>query len=224
MLTSAEENYLKAILKLSDKHGRVTTAELGKHLNVSSPTVNSMARKLASKELVQYRKYQPIVITAKGKKHALNILRRHRLTEMFLFEKMGFSWDQVHEIAEQIEHIQSTAFFDRMEELLNYPSFDPHGSPIPDKEGNLPERKLQILSSCKPNTNWKLTALADTSKEFLDFLTSRNMYIGSGITLLAVEPFDKSMLIRCNGKDEFMLSSKACNALLVEAEKKPENG
>jgi DtxR family transcriptional regulator, Mn-dependent transcriptional regulator len=221
MLTSVEENYLKAIYKLSDKDGKVNTVDLGKHLNVSSPTVNSMARKLASKELVEYNKYKPITITEKGRKLSLSVLRRHRLTEMFLTEKMGFDWDKVHEIAEQIEHIKSAAFFDRMEELLNHPRFDPHGSPIPDKEGKLPELNLQTLCSCKPKTSCLLTALADTSKESLNFLSSRNMFIGSHITVLSIEPFDGSMMIRLNNKDELTLSKKVCNVLLVEAEKKP---
>lgn len=221
MLTSAEENYLKAIYKLCDEDGKVNTVELGKHLHVSSPTVNSMARKLAGKELVEYKKYQPITITEKGKKLSLYVLRKHRLTEMFLTEIMGFAWDKVHEIAEQIEHIQSPDFFDRMEELLNHPSFDPHGSPIPDKDGKLPERKLHTLCSCKPGTTCSLAALADTSKEFLNFLSVRNMGIGSQITVLSIEPFDHSMVIRCNDNTEHTLSNKVCKALLVEKEKRP---
>lgn len=221
MLTSAEENYLKAIYKLCDEDGKVNTIDLGKHLNVSSPTVSSMVRKLSCKGLVDYRKYQPITITEKGEKVSLYVLRKHRLTEMFLTEIMGLAWDKVHEIAEQIEHIQSPAFFDRMEELLNHPRFDPHGSPIPDKDGNLPERKLHTLSSCIPETSCTLAALADTSKDFLTFLSARNMGIGSHITVLSVEPFDGSMAILCDQKDEIILSKKVCNALLVEKEKKP---
>lgn len=222
MLTSAEENYLKAIYKLSDEKGRVNTADISQYLNVKPPTVNSMARKLAQKNLVIYQKYQPITITNLGKEVSLSVIRRHRLTEMYLAEKMGFDWDKVHEIAEQIEHIKSPAFFDRMEELLDFPSFDPHGSPIPDKEGNLPERKLQTLCDCEPNTSWKLTALVDTSKDFLNFLSARNMFIGSRITVLSVEPFDGSMMIRCNQKSEITLSQKVCNALLVEPQNETE--
>ncbi len=216
MLTSVEENYLKAIYRLSDKDGRVNTVELGKHLNVSSPTVNSMARKLASKELVEYKKYQPITITEKGKKLSLSVLRRHRLTEMFLSEKMGFTWDKVHEIAEQVEHIQSQAFFDRMEELLNFPSFDPHGSPIPAKDGKIPVRNLQPLSSGSAGTSWHLSALANTSKDFLNFLSVRNISIGSHLTIVSIEPFDESMVVQCNQKEKLTLSKKVCDALLVE--------
>ena len=136
MNSLAEENYLKALFNLSNGTGVVNVNELSKHLNIKMPTVTSMMKKLAAKNLVHYESYKPLKLTDLGKKEAAAIIRKHRLMEMFLVEKMGFGWEQVHDIAEQIEHIQSPLFFEKMDELLGYPKVDPHGSPIPDKEGN----------------------------------------------------------------------------------------
>ena len=132
MFSSIEENYLKALYNLSDEEGEVSTLALSQSLEIKMPTVNSMMKKFYTKGLVYYQSYKPIRLTEKGKKEAALILRKHRLTEMYLVEKMGFSWEDVHEIAEQVEHIHSEKFFNKMDELLDYPKFDPHGSPIPD--------------------------------------------------------------------------------------------
>ena len=133
MNSSIEENYLKALFHLS-KNGEeeVAVKDLSERLNIKMPTVNSMMKKLAEKELVHYTSYKPLRLTQKGLIKAALIVRKHRLTEMFLVEKMDFGWEEVHEVAEQIEHIQSPLFFDKMDQMLNYPRFDPHGSPIPD--------------------------------------------------------------------------------------------
>ena len=137
MNSLVEENYIKALFHLSENgQGEVNVKDLSKHLSIKMPTVNSMMKKLSEKELVIYETYKPLRLTDKGILKASLIVRKHRLTEMFLVDKMGFGWEQVHEVAEQIEHIQSPLFFDKMDELLNFPKIDPHGSPIPDKEGN----------------------------------------------------------------------------------------
>ncbi len=216
MLTITEENYLKTIFLLSNTEAEINMADLSRRLNVSAPTVNSMVKKLCEKGYILYEKYQPIIITEQGKKNAKGIIRRHRLTEMFLVEKMGFKWGNVHEIAEQIEHIKSPVFFDRMEELLEFPMFDPHGSPIPDKQGKITERKLKKLSDCKKEDTVKLTALGFTSKRFLDFLSKRQLCLGLTIKVIDIESFDGSMTVSYKNHENEVLSKTACERLLVE--------
>ncbi len=143
MNSLTEENYLKALLSLSDDSGEVNVAAISKRLGIKMPTVTSMMRKLAGKHLVDYKRYRPLRLTEKGKKEARLIIRRHRLTELFLVEKMGFGWEEVHEIAEQLEHIQAKEFFERMDTILGFPKIDPHGRPIPDKDGKI--RSSQFL-------------------------------------------------------------------------------
>ena len=137
MISLSEENYLKAIFHLADKENTVTINEISKFLDVKMPSVNNMMKKFAEKNWVRYESYKPLKITDSGKKQAALVVRKHRLTEMFLVEKMNFGWENVHEIAEQLEHIHSDTFFDKMDEILNFPKYDPHGEPIPDKDGNI---------------------------------------------------------------------------------------
>src|ERR1039457_2504409 len=137
MISLTEENYLKVLYNLSNEAGEVNVNEISKGLKIKMPTVTSMMKKLAEKKLVHYESYKPLRLTAMGKKEAGLIIRKHRLTEMFLVEKMGFGWEGVHDIAEQIEHIKSPEFFEKMDGLLGYPKIDPHGSPIPDKNGRM---------------------------------------------------------------------------------------
>ena len=150
MASPAEENYLKALYALDNSKEKISLSDLSKLLKVSLPTSNSMIKKLEGQGFVNYEKYKPIRLTAKGKKAAAMVLRKHRLTEMYLVEKMGFGWEEVHEIAEQVEHISSSIFFERMDELMGFPRFDPHGSPIPDKDGKIEVGNFDKLSQCKP--------------------------------------------------------------------------
>ncbi|HET9052729.1 MAG TPA: metal-dependent transcriptional regulator, partial [Cyclobacteriaceae bacterium] len=150
MYSQTEENYLKALFNLAQDNGEAGVNELSKLLNIKMPTVSSMMKKLAEKKLVHYESYKPLRLTEKGKKEAALIIRKHRLTEIYLVEKMGFGWDQVHAIAEQVEHIKSPAFFARMDELLEFPRIDPHGSPIPDRNGKLERVSFGKLSDGKP--------------------------------------------------------------------------
>lgn len=147
--TLTEENYLKALFHLVDNEGKVTINELSKFLGVKMPSVNNMMKKFADKKWVIYETYKPLVVTDSGKREAALVVRKHRLTEMFLVKKMNFGWENVHEIAEQLEHVHSKVFFDKMDEILDYPKFDPHGEPIPDKDGNIIAQDLQKLSACK---------------------------------------------------------------------------
>lgn len=150
MASPTEENYLKALFSLSIETGTITVSDLGLRLNVSIPTVNSMIRKNYTIR-DSHEKYRPITLTSKGKEAAL-VIRKHRLTEMYLVEKMGFGWEQVHEIAEQMEHIDSPMLFQRMDELLGRPTIDPHGSPIPDDKGRVEWKSYEKLSECKTSS------------------------------------------------------------------------
>lgn len=215
MISLTEENYLKAIFHLINAENTVTINELSKFLNVKMPSVNNMMKKFAEKGWVIYESYKPLKITDSGKKQAALVVRKHRLTEMFLVEKMNFGWENVHEIAEQLEHIHSETFFDKMDELLNYPKYDPHGEPIPDKEGNIIAQDLKKLSSCEIGEQAIFTAVTITDDDFLSFLNEKKLVLGKEIKVLNIEKFDKSMLIKVQ-EEEIVLSKMVCDKILVK--------
>lgn len=219
MISITEENYLKALYNLSKESGGVNVNELSKALKIKMPTVTSMMKKLAAEKLVHYESYKPLRLTEKGKKEAALIIRKHRLTEMFLVEKMGFGWEDVHDIAEQVEHIQSPEFFEKMDDLLGYAKIDPHGEPIPDKSGRMESKQYIKLSECKAGDTIKLSALINTSVEFLKFLNSREMHLGLNIKIKSVEPFDKTMIVSYGKRTSETLSHTVCERLLVEKQK-----
>ncbi|WP_313255361.1 metal-dependent transcriptional regulator [Empedobacter sp.] len=197
MNSLVEENYLKALFHLSENgKGEVNVKDLSKHLEIKMPTVNSMMKKLAEKELVIYESYKPLRLSDKGILKASLIVRKHRLTEMFLVDKMGFGWEQVHEIAEQIEHIQSSIFFDKMDELLNFPKLDPHGSPIPDKNGKIEINNYKKLAEFKEGDKVEICAVIGSSDEFLKYLNSKNIHLNDEIEIISVEDFDGTMKVK----------------------------
>lgn len=214
MISLTEENYLKAIFHLMNTDNTVTINELSKILTVKMPSVNNMMKKFAEKGWVIYESYKPLKITDSGKQAAL-VVRKHRLTEMFLVEKMNFGWENVHEIAEQLEHIHSETFFDKMDELLNYPKYDPHGEPIPDKEGNIIAQDLKKLSNCKIGESVVFTAVTITDEDFLNFLNKNNLVLGKEIKVLSIEKFDKSMHVKIQ-EEEILLSHMVCDKILVK--------
>ena len=216
MYSYTEENYLKALFNLANEMGEVSANELSKHLKIKMPTVNSMMKKLAEKKLVNYESYKPFKLTEKGKKEAGLIIRKHRLTEMFLVEKMDFGWEQVHTIAEQIEHLKSPEFFEKMDQMLGYPSIDPHGSPIPDKNGKIEWKKYEKLSDCLPGQTVTLSAVIHTTDDFLKFLNSRKLQLGTQMKIKNKEVFDGSMEVIYAGKKLETLSATVCERLLVE--------
>jgi len=216
MISQTEENYLKAMFGLTNCRGEITVNELSKHLSIKMPTVNGMMKRLSEKRLVHYESYKPLKLTDEGKKLAALVIRKHRLTEMYLVEKMEFGWEEVHMIAEQIEHIQSPEFFDKMDELLGYPKHDPHGSPIPDKNGNIKSRKLFRLSECASGDTVTLAAIADSSKELLQFLNVRDIKLGVPLTIESIESFDKNMSIRMSDDKTYIFSHLITEKLLVE--------
>ncbi|MGV0831270.1 metal-dependent transcriptional regulator [Empedobacter brevis] len=216
MNSLVEENYLKALFHLSGNGGgEVNVKDLSKHLEIKMPTVNSMMKKLAEKDLVIYESYKPLRLSDKGILKASLIVRKHRLTEMFLVEKMGFGWEQVHEIAEQIEHIQSPLFFDKMDELLNYPKLDPHGSPIPDKYGNVEMINYKKLSEFQEGDVVEICAVTGSSDEFLKYLNSKNIQLNDKIKIITIEDFDGTMTVEfIENKDVETFSSHVTSRLL----------
>lgn len=216
MISQTEENYLKAAYFLTNTKNEINLSELSKSLNVSKPTVNSMVKKLCEKGFLDYQKYKPVILTPQGKKEAALIIRNHRLTEMYLVEKMHFGWEEVHEIAEQLEHLRAPEFFDRMDELLNFPTHDPHGSPIPNKDGEIIESNYIKLCLCKEGQKVKLSGLLNSSKDFLVYLNERSLKIGSILDIKSIEPFDNTMIIAFEQEDNLNLSSMVCERILVE--------
>lgn len=214
MLSFTEENYLKVMFNLSRESGETSVNDLSKALNIKMPTVNSMVKKLDAKGLVSYQTYKPLRLTPEGEKMALAIIRKHRLTEMFLVEKMGFGWEEVHEVAEQIEHIHSPKFFAKMDEMLNYPTVDPHGSPIPDASGNIQWKAYETLSQFNPGDRLRLVAVTNSNEEFLKYLNSKNLTLNTEVEILAKEEFDQNMTVKFN-RETFVLSTKVTEKLLV---------
>lgn len=213
--TLTEENYLKALFHLVDANNKVTINELSKFLNVKMPSTNNMMKKFADKNWVIYETYKPLTVTSSGMREAALVVRKHRLTEMFLVEKMNFGWENVHEIAEQLEHVHSQVFFDKMDEILNFPKYDPHGEPIPDKKGNIIAQDLLQLSGCEVGDKVIFTSLTLSDDGFLTYLTDKNLLLNTEILVLKIENFDKSMTIEINNSKE-ILSRQATEKILVK--------
>jgi DtxR family Mn-dependent transcriptional regulator len=216
MQTQTNENYLKAIYFLSQENIDVSITELSKKMEVSKPTVNNMVKKMQEKGWLYYEKYKPIKLTVKGKRLGALIVRRHRLTEMFLSQIMGFGWEEVHDIAEEIEHISSTLFFDRMDEILGFPTLDPHGSPIPDKKGKVVEVNYLNLANMKEGQKVKLCGLENSSKDLLLYLNKKKIKLGSVLSVLHIEKFDNSFEVVLENNSTILLTFDVCMSLLVE--------
>ena len=196
MYSRAEENYLKAIYSLQvELHKNISTNLIAAKMQTKPSSVTDMVKKLAAKELLSYRKYQGVQLSERGKKVALKVVRKHRLWEYFLVNKLGYSWDQVHDIAEQLEHIQSETLIDKLEVFLKFPKFDPHGDPIPDKEGKIMQIKTINLLQLKVGQKGVLDNLKDSSDTFLKYLNKKNLAIRDNIKVIDIEPFDNSIHI-----------------------------
>ncbi len=216
MFSQSEENYIKTIYHLalvSDKG--ITTNAIAKMLVTKASSVTDMIKKLSDKEVVIYKKYQGVTLTEFGQKTAANIIRKHRLWEVFLVEKLNFSWDEVHEVAEQLEHIQSPKLIDELDVFLGQPKTDPHGDPIPDKEGNLPQIQKSLLATLHKNEQGVCVGVNDTSSEFLRFLDKQEIALGQHIEVLDKEPFDDSFLVMINDK-KMTISNKVANNIYIQ--------
>ena len=218
MLTQTEENYLKAIFHLSeeipDKKDSGTN-ELALHLNVKPATVNDMLKKLKEKKLISYEKYGKITMTKAGRNRALEIVRKHRLWETFLCEKLGFSWDEVHEVAEQLEHIQSPKLIEQLDQFLGYPQFDPHGDSIPNAKGELTNMAKKLLADV-PEGKWcKVVAIRDDSAQFLQYVAKVGLKMNLKLKVIARENFDGSIEIVVEEKHATVSQKFAENIYVV---------
>lgn len=214
-----EENYIKTIYSSSLEAGEVSVSELAKKLGVKLPTVTSMIKKLSSKKLVSYTPYKGIKITEKGRKEALSIIRKHRLAELFLVKILKLGWEEVHDIAEQLEHVNSELFYNRIDELLGYPKEDPHGEPIPDANGKMISQKSFPLSQADVGSLVRISAVSNDEKPFLDHLNVKGIKIGDRITVKGKEVFDGSVSIVNKAKKETMLSQVVVEKIWVELDK-----
>jgi DtxR family Mn-dependent transcriptional regulator len=218
MFTLAEENYLKAIFHLEhDLKGEVSTNAIAESIETKPSSVTDMVQKLAEKKLLTYKRYKGVQLTAEGKKVAANVIRKHRLWEVFLVEKLNFHWDEVHEIAEQLEHIQSEELIIRLDKFLGSPEFDPHGDPIPDKHGVLKRTEKKLLSEIDKNQKGVCVGVKESSPEFLQYLDKKKISIGTKITVLGKEFFDGSMIIQV-ASEQFFISHKIAENLYVQTQ------
>lgn len=216
MFSQSEENYIKAIYHLSliSEKG-ISTNAIAEKLETKASSVTDMVKKLSDKNLLEYVKYQGVTLTDLGRKTATNIIRKHRLWEVFLVEKLNFSWDEVHEVAEELEHINSSKLIDELDAFLGYPKQDPHGDPIPDKDGNIPKIRKRVLSVLEKNDIGVCVGVKDTSAEFLQFLDKKEIKLGLKIKVIEIEPFDGSLTIEINGR-KLSISNKIASNLYIQ--------
>ncbi len=212
MNTLAEENYIKAIFHLSDAgQQEVPTNAIAEKLDTTPASVTDMLKKLSHKGLVNYKKYQGVNISATGKTLALKIIRKHRLWETFLVEKLNFTWDEVHDVAEQLEHVQSSLLVERLDRFLGYPETDPHGEPIPTAEGKIMARLKIVLADFEPNQTGKVVAVEDSNPSFLQYLDKIGIAIGASIRIVDIIDFDKSMQISVDNNPKVSVSEQVTN-------------
>lgn len=201
MLSSAEENYLKCIFKHHEQvQEPVSTNTIADDMQTKASSVTDMLKRLAEKKLILYKKYKGVRLTQVGEEAAKSLIRRHRLWESFLVKKLSFTWDEVHEIAEELEHVRSPKLTDKLDQFLGYPKFDPHGDPIPDKEGNIQHRTQIPLTDLKTGETGFITGIKDSSKAFLQFLDAQEIQLGSEIQVLEIYDYDKSRMVQAGDK------------------------
>ncbi|RZK40127.1 MAG: metal-dependent transcriptional regulator [Pedobacter sp.] len=214
MQSFTEENYLKVIYHLSVINNPVQTNAIAERIQTKAASVTDMVKKLSEKELVNYVKYQGVTLTEKGKLAAINIVRRHRLWEVFLVEKLNFKWDQVHEVAEELEHIKSTLLVERLDEFLDFPKVDPHGDPIPDQNGNFANLAFVKLSKLNPAEKGTITGVSEHSSPFLKHLEKLGLTLGKKIEVSEVIDFDGSVELLIDEK-KVNISKEVAKHILI---------
>lgn len=217
MLTYSEENYLKTIFHLSlGQNQGISTNAIAGRIETKASSVTDMIKKLNEKKLIKYQKYQGVTLTPEGLMAAKMIVRKHRLWEVFLVEKLAFSWDEVHDVAEELEHIKSEKLINKLDAYLGYPTEDPHGDPIPNEKGEIKQIEKQLLSDVKPNIKVVCVGVKDSSSEFLQYLDKQKISLGSEIEILEIEPFDQSYVIKINDHD-ITITKKIASNLFVKS-------
>jgi DtxR family transcriptional regulator, Mn-dependent transcriptional regulator len=213
--SSTEENYIKAIYHLQQSDGNVTTNELAAELKTKAASVTDMLKKLKAKKLVNYEKYQGFRLSAEGRKVALGIIRKHRLWEYFLVEKLQFGWDEVHDVAEELEHITSKKLIEKLDAFLEHPRFDPHGDPIPDSNGRITPLKQINLIDLPVNEAAEIVSVGSQSTELLELLRHKNLGIGTLIEVKKKFAFDHSIEVKIKSQSPFIISQQLAQALFV---------
>ncbi len=216
MLTRSEEDHLKAVHRLLQDGTTAGTKDIAERLNIKASSVTVMLKKLAVKGLLKHEPYYGVKLTAKGTATALKLVRRHRLWETFLVQRLGFGWDEVHDVAEQLEHVGSDKLTDSLDDYLGNPAYDPHGDPIPDRNGRIRERRTERLSACKPGEAVRLVAVSETTDGLLRLLDARGLRIGSQFTVQEVHGYDGSVDVKPRNGAAFSLSKDVAQHLQVE--------
>jgi len=214
--TSTEENYLKAIYHLQQPTGSVTTNELSASLHTKPASVTDMLKKLKAKKLLVYEPYKVFQLTAEGKKIALTIIRRHRLWEFFLVEKLAFGWNEVHEVAEELEHVGSKKLIDKLDAFLDFPKFDPHGDPIPDSNGKMSAVQQISLTELPLHKPAQVVSVGSQSSELLDVLSHKHITIGAKLEIKKRFEFDSSLEVKVKNLSPVNISEQLAKVLFVK--------
>lgn len=217
MPSITEENYLKHVYLLCDKNGYlpVTTNDVSAAMEIKPASATDMLQRLSAKKLIHYKKYQGVLLTQRGKEKALAVIRKHRLWEYFLVHKLQFGWDQVHNVAEELEHVESDLLIDKLDQFLGHPKFDPHGDPIPDARGRFSTERFWSLSTLKENQTGTVAGVIEQSASFLNHLDKLKIHIGSTLKVASIREFDKSMSISVGGKRKELVTHDIAKNILV---------
>ena len=214
--TMAEENYIKAVYHLQHGQEVVTTNALSAELQTKPASVTDMLKKLKAKRIISYEPYRGVKLSAEGRKVALGIVRKHRLWEYFLVDKLHFGWDEVHEVAEELEHISSVKLIDKLDEFLGHPKFDPHGDPIPDSKGKMIAQPQERLSTLPVNTSVEITAVGSQSTELLELLKHKGLQMGTRLEIKKLFEFDGSMELKIKNQQTITVSRELSSVLFVK--------
>jgi DtxR family Mn-dependent transcriptional regulator len=216
MVTLSEENYLKAIFHLSKQDSQaVSTNAIARKMETKASSATDMIKKLSEKDFVAYQKYRGVKLTNNGRLTAAAVIRKHRLWEVFLVDKLHFSWDEVHDVAEQLEHIKSEKLTQELDSFLDYPTKDPHGDPIPDSKGKIPSTKKLLLAKVNQSQSCICVGVKDSSSEFLQYLDKYNIALGTNIDVLSKESYDESMTVKINNIKR-LISKEVAQNLFVK--------
>jgi DtxR family Mn-dependent transcriptional regulator len=215
-MTTSEENYIKVIYHLSQAFPiGISTNSIAKKTQTKPSSVSDMLKKLSEKNVVIYKKYQGVTLTERGFQLAKMIVRKHRLWEVFLVEKLSFSWDEVHDIAEQLEHIKSETLVNRLDKYLGYPSVDPHGDPIPNENGEITKRNKLLLSEALVNQSYQCVGVKNSASDFLQYLNKNNIKLGTTFIIKERELYDNTLLLEMDSK-LITVSNKIATNLYVQ--------
>lgn len=217
MISHTEENYLKAIYKINEALQKAaSTNAISKKMQTSAASVTDMLKRLAEKKLINYEKYKGVTLTDLGNKTATMLIRKHRLWEVFLVNKLHFSWDKVHEIAEELEHIKSDLLIERLDNYLGHPKFDPHGDPIPDKDGNFTYRQQVALAELKIGDRGIVVGVQEHSTTFLQYLDKMKLTLGAQIEVIDKFEYDESIKVKIVDSSEINLTDKVSQNLFIQ--------